>query len=609
MIEPLSIAYIYDPPAQGVASDFALSAEDEALFSDPSLIGLTESAPTLLEKSLMEDGKKLGSQRVTQKRKRTSSISKRFTNLKENTSPKRKSRRKPIKIRTSKKSKNEKLLPIVTNKDELESSQEQRNGLAERVYDDEKGESSTSSSRSSSKDRTTSNEEERKVDVTTTISYIYDWNQDESSHPCESTPTSTLMLTSNERTEEKEAPSREEEKEEEEDPLLSDPRVLAFLQKIEENNECPDGDQPLEIDVNLTELFPESQQQPVTTRTTPDQKEKEKRITMFEELEETDFNDKNSIYNYLAQLNSHERDVHIELIPRMEDGREHVYRVRGIEYPSVSRIVSQYFNEVKSEDCLATMKRGRGWNETHRLWGKSDTEILTLWWAKGKEASELGKSFHQYLEKFYNQYAANGYKLVENSFDPDLMHLPEYQQWKTFHFNVVEKGGLKPFRTEWKLFTDRYKIAGTPDILFTLDNEFILMDWKRVTLKDDFDFKSRMYAKYGKGPLAHLKDVNYWHYAVSLSMYKFMFKECYNINIKEPMYLVVCHPTRQDNQFGFYQVPYLEQEVAQILEEREKEVLAEQRSVSLPLMVAPKEKEADLLEAVVEDFPDFNVDF
>lgn len=271
---------------------------------------------------------------------------------------------------------------------------------------------------------------------------------------------------------------------------------------------------------------------------------------------------------YLAKLYPHKRDKRIVLFDIMPDGREHVYLLDGkIELKSVSRLVSEYFPEFPEDKIIKNMMQGPNWNYTHRYWGNgiegnTADDIKEIWKKNRERASKLGTLLHHRVEKVYDRFAQDPKQPELELFNNLPLNLPEYKQIEIFHHEVVKGLGLIPYRTEWRLFVRKYLLAGTPDIIFKQGEDFILMDWKRVELKQKCKYRNDPDQLYGYFPVHELENCNYQKYCVNLSLYKFILDTYYQTPIKE-MYLAVFHPTRET--YGVYSVPYLEQQVQELL--------------------------------------------
>jgi ATP-dependent exoDNAse (exonuclease V) beta subunit len=100
----------------------------------------------------------------------------------------------------------------------------------------------------------------------------------------------------------------------------------------------------------------------------------------------------------------------------------------------------------------------------------------------------------------------------------------------------MEKGFV-PYRTEWLVFKESIKLAGSIDMLYKKpDGTYTIYDWKRAKeIKFTNTFQNM------SPPLENLPDTNYWHYSLQLNIYRKILEELYGIVISE-MALVVLHP-------------------------------------------------------------------
>ena len=123
------------------------------------------------------------------------------------------------------------------------------------------------------------------------------------------------------------------------------------------------------------------------------------------------------------------------------------------------------------------------------------------------------------------------------------------------------KGKYQPYRTEWTIFDEEIKLAGSVDMCYTdKANNFYLFDWKRSK-----QIKKKNNYRKGKYPLSHIDDANYWHYALQLNIYKYILEKNY-IQVISSLYLVRLHPDQQD--YEVIRIPDLTSEVNLMLRER-----------------------------------------
>lgn len=242
--------------------------------------------------------------------------------------------------------------------------------------------------------------------------------------------------------------------------------------------------------------------------------------------------------NYNEQ-NRHERDARIVFEPV-----EHYYVVDGdVRCDSVTTVIADYFEKFDADYWAA-----------RKATPECPAEILKAQWkAKAEAASALGTEMHRRIEEYYL------------GIEPDAAALDD----KAFrHFlNFAETNHLCPYRTEWPLFSKEHRIAGTLDFLNYDKGVFEIFDWKRSTkVVDNYgNLITANYGRYGRWPLSAIPDTNFHHYALQQSMYRYLLKEFYGIDVAA-CHLGVFHPDMDD--FHVVDVPYLEKEVAALLESR-----------------------------------------
>jgi len=251
--------------------------------------------------------------------------------------------------------------------------------------------------------------------------------------------------------------------------------------------------------------------------------------------------EKNSIACNL--LNKHQRDQRCEFDPE-----PHEYRIDGISYLSVSTIVSTFFPVFNPDEAINKMKNGRSWNPANRYWGMQDFEIKQMWEEKGIIASEKGTFLHEQIERFY---------LNEPHEKPE--------EFKLFREFSDDHDFLEAYRTEWRIFDENHKVAGTIDFVAKNGAEFEMYDWKRShKVVDKVSGKAITNNPWerGSGQLNDMDDTSYNQYSLQQSIYRYILEQNYEVSISK-MYLVVLHPDY--NQYYKVEVPYLKDKVEYIL--------------------------------------------
>ena len=133
--------------------------------------------------------------------------------------------------------------------------------------------------------------------------------------------------------------------------------------------------------------------------------------------------------------------------------------------------------------------------------GVSDAEILTHWSLSGRVASARGTLLH-----FHAECMMNGVPVQKP-------HSPEFQQAQLIFDHVTQGMGLKPFRAEVCLYSQKLRCAGQADALFQdAGGRIVLGDWKRVkALRYENRYAPLRY------PLGHLDDCNWSLYTLQLN--------------------------------------------------------------------------------------------
>lgn len=245
---------------------------------------------------------------------------------------------------------------------------------------------------------------------------------------------------------------------------------------------------------------------------------------------------------YLAVKNPHEKD---EFIRFQEVGHKYFIHGEG-GYTSITTLIGKLFEHFDANKIIDKMLAGKKMlDPTYKYYGMKREDIITLWDANGKDASEKGTAMHENIENHYNNIT-----VCDDSI--------EYGFFKKF----IDDYKLKPYRTEWTVFYTKYKLCGSIDMIFeNPDGTLQIYDWKRV--------KSIEYEAFGNKTsiipcLKHMPDTNFWHYSLQLNLYKTILEEQYNKKVTD-MYLVCMHPDNHSATYDRIQVPVLTDEMSQLL--------------------------------------------
>ena len=241
--------------------------------------------------------------------------------------------------------------------------------------------------------------------------------------------------------------------------------------------------------------------------------------------------------------NRHERDERCEFNPH-----DHIYKIDGTVFTSVTSIVSRFFPVFDAEDAIRKMKNGRNWNPSHRYWGMQDYIIKQKWEEKGIKAAEKGTFLHDQIEKFY---------LGQPYQEPE-----EFGLFRRFQ---EEHMFLQPHRTEWRIFDEEHQVSGTVDFLAKKGTEYEMYDWKRsLKVIDSISGKPIIENRWQQGffDLNDMGDTAYNHYSLQLSIFRYILEKNYQIDISN-MFLIVLHPDYK--RYYKVEVPYLKHKVEYII--------------------------------------------
>jgi hypothetical protein len=338
--------------------------------------------------------------------------------------------------------------------------------------------------------------------------------------------------------------------------------------------------------------------------------------------------------SYLSTKNPHPRDAHIHF-----DEGPHKYTIQGIngvtaetEFTSVTTWIHQHFEHFDAKKVIAAMMRNeKKWNDpiaNAKYYGKTAEEIEEMWSAAGRDASEKGTAMHYKIECFYNT-------PPDDTADDTTDTPSELQYFKNFHNEHVASpttATLRPYRTEWTVFHEEARIAGSIDMVYEVidptptdptrrlwaeppaptttaptptaptplrgadtppsierscdaslasfgerrtvcrrwgaDTPLAIYDWKRCREIT----KTNRGNKFATHPaIEHLPDTNYWHYALQLNLYKYILQTKYDKKITD-LYIIVLHPEAQNYQR--IKLPDLQSEVADLITERIRDIHA-----------------------------------
>jgi hypothetical protein len=301
----------------------------------------------------------------------------------------------------------------------------------------------------------------------------------------------------------------------------------------------------------------------------------------------------------LAANFPHERDNNIEFY-----SQGHRYEIRTDprkRYTSVTTLVHKQFPKFDADAIIGKIMRSKGWVPGHKYWGLTAEEIKELWNLNGAAAAGSGTNLHEQIELFMNDSRFNfvyTHKELLQEYNISKQYLeetqvPEFEQspcvtafmnqnqckpyyiqqgiiqeqtpateWDFFIQFIADHPHLKPYRTEWLIYHEDVKVAGSIDMVYeNPDGTLEIYDWKRC--KDII--KVNDWNETSTNPLLkHIPATNFWQYSLQLNLYKRILEDKYGKTVTK-LCLVRLHPDNPEETYELLEVPFMTAEIDTIL--------------------------------------------
>lgn len=263
----------------------------------------------------------------------------------------------------------------------------------------------------------------------------------------------------------------------------------------------------------------------------------------------------------LAVTNAHPRDARIGF-----EEATHAYTVDGVRegWTSCTTFIGTFYEHFDPDAVIAKMMASRKWSES-KYYGMTADEIKKQWSDSGTEASEAGTRMHLDIEHYNNADPVGN--LAGDDWEPNPG--PEWDYFMEYDRRWRQRKGFVPYRTEWLVFKEDIKLAGSIDMIYEKpDGTLAIYDWKRAKeMKYENKFQSML------PPISHLPDTNYWHYSLQLNIYRRILQEHYGKVVSE-LALVVLHPNNKS--FKVIKLNMMDEEVELMFQARRAKVLADE---------------------------------
>ena len=245
----------------------------------------------------------------------------------------------------------------------------------------------------------------------------------------------------------------------------------------------------------------------------------------------------------LEKDNADKRDQNIVFV---EKG--HQYFINGdFNYISVTTIVRSIFPKFDTDGLIEKMILDK--NPKYK--DKSPETIKLEWKNNGEMAAMEGTRLHRNIELY-----SNGIPVMDDS--------------KEFNFFLIFKekyGYLEAYRTEWFIYDEEFRIAGSIDMIYkdTRDDTYHIYDWKRTKPFSSKSSKNNV----GFGPFSNIPNSNLWHYSLQLNIYKYLLEKNYN-KIISSMTLCRLHPNSR--KYQLVDIKNMTQQVELLLDIRKQQI-------------------------------------
>jgi len=259
--------------------------------------------------------------------------------------------------------------------------------------------------------------------------------------------------------------------------------------------------------------------------------------------------------NVLALSNPHERDKHIRFT---EEGHKYtILTDPDSKYTSVTTWNHSHFPHFDADAIIKSMMKGKGWKVGHKYWGLTADQIKQQWSDSGASASGAGTALHFDIECFMNN-PLIPYPYTHKQLRVDTTSTNDSLEWKYFLEFIKDMPHLKPYRTEWTVYNEDLKLAGSIDMVYeNPDGTLSIYDWKRAKDITRINVYNKFALTYS---ISHLPDSNFWHYALQLNTYKAIIESKYDKRVTD-LFLVRLHPEAIEKTYELIKLPILTKEI------------------------------------------------
>lgn len=206
------------------------------------------------------------------------------------------------------------------------------------------------------------------------------------------------------------------------------------------------------------------------------------------------------------------------------DPKWHRYTYDGEPMQSVTKTVEKFHKPFDTKAVAERVSEKTG----------VDVEILKQEWAEtNRYANVVGTATHEWIEDYFNE------KWRPLPINPDIIH--RINKFNKIYCKYLHK--LTPVKFETRIFSKKWKLAGTIDALFLKDDKLYIVDYKtNKDFKDD-DHKDGKWEKLLE-PFSDFYKNHHNEYSIQLCLYAAILEQ-WGIDIAGA-YLVYIGPGDED---------------------------------------------------------------
>tara|TARA_B100000959_G_C14898193_1_gene589674 strand:+ start:300 stop:1016 length:717 start_codon:yes stop_codon:yes gene_type:complete len=221
------------------------------------------------------------------------------------------------------------------------------------------------------------------------------------------------------------------------------------------------------------------------------------------------------------------------------DRDNHIYKLDqnpNLDFTSVTTFIGEFFEEFDAQKIANNLVKNN-----IKYMHLSAEELMMQW----RESADYGTIVHEEIENFI----LNGIQAMEPKSIQGIDWLKKYRIKSDFDVY-----------SEVVVYSKELQIAGTIDLLLydKKTNMYNIMDWKTSKRISSKAYKNK---KGNHQTTSNLDDCNFNHYALQLSLYRYILETYYQLNISEHMIIHLL-----ENDCIGYHTPYMKNHISSMLE-------------------------------------------